>query len=667
MSSLSEQEILREISLDRALGLQMCFPDRHTQKTPAFHVEVVDAWRAADEFVLIEAFRGAGKTTLAEEFLTLEALFKNFSYALIIGETYEKTLPRMEAIKRQLTGNGILARLFGGKQKGGIWRENVVECANGVLLQVGGWDQEFRGFLFNSNRPDRAYLDDVQNKTMCKDSAAVDANWSRVYTELIPCLDPVLRKLRFTQTPLAADCMVRRAKEDPRFVALSFPICNGDIDDPSTESAWPERYPMDWIRAERDSFARQGLLRQFQQEYMLVSAQTQQKPFREDQLRFSAVAPHAWLPRKAIYDPARTMSVKTSDQYGKVVVSRFGTKLIVHESKGAYWKPSEMIADTFDAYERHKGAEICVEENSLEEWLKEPMRAEQLRRGVALPVRTLRAPQEVNKAEFITGLAAFFEAGDVVFVGSRQDHAMLISQLLNFPAGKRDVLNALAYAQRVFAGKPIYEDFTQDNIGVGLEPTRDAQLILCINQKADTTACVLLAVEGQPMTVLADWISTLSPPEAIADAVSLVRAVFPGRRFRAMLPADAYDQQNRNPVVRALSGLKVPAQRGAYPGGARGGLSSMLRTEMRGRRMLLVDQEARTVLHGLAGAYCYAQGRDGRGTSHPESGVYEVACEALECAVAALSYAGQDELPDGVNLSRNAQGAQYMTSLPQRK
>ena len=664
--AVSESDLLREINLNRALGLQLLFPHRHGQASPGMHVEIVDAWRSQDQFVGIEAFRGAAKTTLAEEFLALEAQFANFAYALIVGETYEKTVPRLEAIKRELTGNTAMHRLFGGKQKGGIWKENVIECGNGVMLQVGGWDQEFRGFLFGANRPDRLYVDDVENKTMVKDSAAVDVNWSRFWTELIPCLDVIKRKVRMTGTPLAEDCMVVRAKADPSFTCFRFPICDGDIDDPQTQATWPERYPMEWIRSERDAYARRGLLRSFMQEYMLVSSQTQAKPFREEHFRFQDIAPAGWRPRKAVYDPARTMDVKTSDQFGKVVLSKIGTRLYVHESKGAYWKPSEMIADAFATSEKHGGAEVAIEQNSLEEWLMEPLRAEALRRGRVLPIRKIRAPQDRNKAEFITGMGPFFEAGDVVFVGTRQDHAQLISQLLNFPAGKKDVLNALAYAQRVFSGKPVYDDFSQSNIGVELEPGREAQLVLAVHSKADTTACVLLSIEGQPITVLADWVSTLTPQEAIADAVMLVRAVFPGRKVRSMVPAELHDQQARNPVVRALTAQKLAPQRAAFSGQARGCLSTLLRTEIRGRRMLMVDQSAQTVLHGLSGSYCFAEARDGGWSANVESGLYEVACEALECAVQALQAGGMQELPEGVNVARNAQGMPYMTSLPGR-
>ena len=55
-------------------------------------------------------------------------------------------------------------------------------------------------------------------------------------------------------------------------------------------------------------------LRQFMQEYMLNVDNEDTRPFREEWIRFTDVAPAAWLARKAIYDPARTPNAATSAQ-----------------------------------------------------------------------------------------------------------------------------------------------------------------------------------------------------------------------------------------------------------------------------------------------------------------------------------------------------------------
>src|SRR5882672_11679448 len=158
--ALTNAAALKVISEDRALASAMIFPHRHPQASPPFHVEIMDAWRSSDEFVLVEAFRSAAKSTLSEEFLLLEACFGNFGYCLILGETYTKACQRLEAIKNEAAKNMKLLTLFGklSKTSGGLWNEHQFELPNGVLLEAHGWEEEFRGFKWNDIRPDRAYL-----------------------------------------------------------------------------------------------------------------------------------------------------------------------------------------------------------------------------------------------------------------------------------------------------------------------------------------------------------------------------------------------------------------------------------------------------------------------------------------------------------------------------
>jgi hypothetical protein len=93
-----DHNLLEKISNDRALGSAMLFAHRHPQESAAMHVEMMDLWRSADEFVLIEAFRDAAKSTIAEEAITMEGCFGNFHYMLLIGETYTKACQRLAAI-----------------------------------------------------------------------------------------------------------------------------------------------------------------------------------------------------------------------------------------------------------------------------------------------------------------------------------------------------------------------------------------------------------------------------------------------------------------------------------------------------------------------------------------------------------------------------------------
>jgi len=71
----SPEDMLRSFSNDRALASSVLFSHRHPQKSPRFHVEIMDLWRSADEFVVIEAHREAAKSTISDEFLGLEECY----------------------------------------------------------------------------------------------------------------------------------------------------------------------------------------------------------------------------------------------------------------------------------------------------------------------------------------------------------------------------------------------------------------------------------------------------------------------------------------------------------------------------------------------------------------------------------------------------------------
>lgn len=661
--SVQDKALLRAISDDRALGSAMLFEHRHEFATPEFHVRMMDLWRCSDEFVLIEAFREGAKTTLAEEFLVMEACYGNFFYTIIFGETYAKACQKIEAIAFEASRNLKLRKLFGSKVLSRKPIENKVWFSSGALIEAAGWEQEITGFKYQANRPDRAYLDDVENLERVRSTEAVDASMRKLYREVLPALDKKRRKVRITETPRAVDCMVTRLRTNPDWICASFPICNGDLDDPKTVSAWPDRYPMQWIRAERDRYERAGMLAQFQQEFLLSVDTREAKPFSEDMLRYIDVAPAAWLPRKAIYDPARTPNIGTSARTGKVVVSRMGSKIIVHESGGYFWKPDEIRSDIFSTFERHHCAEVGVEKDSLDEFLLQPIRYEMLRRAVVLPLRALNAPQDRDKESFIMGLQPFMKAGDILLVGGRGMHTQLVAEMLNFPGGKLDILNALAYALRMFSGEPIYQDFGEANIGPAPALKPGERLTTCWNASANEVVCALLQRAGRHYSVSHDFAAGGPTTDAVRAILAELKGLAPRAPIDAYAPAELHDTYTRIALVPALQAERLRPWRGEHYALARGALAEPIRTTIRERRLLTVSKDAPLTLAALACDYRYPVGGTTMRAHEPEPGLSRLIAEALECAYAILAKSTADAA-EGAHFAVNPQGVRYQTALP---
>jgi hypothetical protein len=626
---------------------------------------MIDLWRSADEFVLLEAFRQAAKSTLAEEFLLMEGCFGNFNYCVLFGETYDKACQRLESIVREANGAALVSMFGGSTVLARKPIENKVWFKSGALIEAFGWEQEITGMKYGDSRPDRAYLDDVENVERVRSEGAVLATMKKIYRELMPAMDKNRRKVRITQTPRAADCMVTRLKQDPDWVCRSYPICNGDIDDPATVATWPARYPMSWIRRERDRYASMGMLTEFMQEYMLEVTSVDQKPFTEEMICGVEIAPQAWLPRIAIYDPARTAAVKSSDRTGKVVVSRMGSRIVVHESGGYFWKPDEIVADMFDVNARHVPATIAVETNALDDFIMQPIRSEMMKRGVALPVVGVQAPQDRDKAAFMMGLHPFFKAGDVVLVGGRGCHQALVSEVLNFPGGKDDVLNALAYSLRLFGGQPSYEDFSEANI-VGAEmPTARDTVLMAWNASNAEVVCVALLASGRYLTAVRDWVVPSPLPDAVRVILGDARAAFRGIRLDHYLPEDLMEQWQRIPMVPALRALNVRPIRAGRTSTSRAVAAEALRMEVKHRRWLSVGKDCRHVINALAGGYKYPMMPGGRIGSEPVTGSSRIVAESVETVFSVLQKE-QQSLEVSGHYGYNPQGVKYLTALPER-
>ncbi|MGH8306124.1 MAG: hypothetical protein ACRETG_10985, partial [Steroidobacteraceae bacterium] len=562
--------------------------------------------------------------------------------------------------------------LFGGKVLARKSIENKIWFASGAMLQALGWEQDFQGLKYRDHRPDGAYLDDIENRERVRGASAVQEGMKKLYHELIPALDKKRRRIRFSEVRRAQDCMLTRLSREKKWLYRAFPVCDRDPDDPQAVSLWPERYPMTWVRNEKDTFQSAGMLSEFMQEYMLQAVDFTTKPFKPEQLAELELSPYHWMPRYAIYDPSRstrtrrTLTEVKSDRTGKVVVSRLGSKIMVHESGGHYWQPSELVGDLFATLDAHHPVKIGIEQNSLNEWLAQPIRLEIMRRATPLPLTLLKAPQDRSKEDFILGLQPFAEARDIVLVGGHAAHPELVAEWTNFPIGSRDVMNALAYSLRMFGGIPMYEDFGAANLTDGPDPTTVENLFVGFAANAAEVAAVAVVKEGRRLVVVADWQLSGVLAEAVCTLIFDLRTRFPRARLQAWLPAEVHDQWQRVPLLPALRQEKLTPLRAEHEAVARGCLSDRLRTTWRQQRLLTVDRKAHGTLNALASGYCLPPDREGGTASEPEAGPARLLAEALECMVMALDRREEQSsgFPTGAHLDRSPSGATYVSANP---
>lgn len=645
-----QQQLLVRLGKERELAHQVIFAAKHPQKTPDFHYRVMALWASAAQHVLVMAFRGAGKSTLAEQAIILSACYREFSNCIILGNTWTMAVERLQKIRTEFETNAYLEGLF-GNLVGPTWTDDRLVLANGVVIQALGRGQSLRGTKYIDARPDLAFLDDIEDSDSCANDEAIAKTMRWLLSEVVPAMAPGYR-MRLNGTPLHPSSALMQLARRPSWRVLRVPVKHIDANG-STCAAWPARFPLSEIDRLEKEFAGLGMSRQFAQEYMCEAEDIAGKPF--DRTMFK-VEPRVrlWEAVYSVYDPARTVN-KTSAHTGMVTYSWLGNRLVVWDAVGRFWKPDEIVASMFDVAREYNPTAIFVERNGLEEWLMQPIRQEQARRGFFFPVIPVNAPR--GKENFIMQLQPFFKAGEVIFNKPLPD---LEQQLLNFPTGRIDVPNALAYALSQRPGVPVYEGFNSGNVVEDMPINYNSPLWLAINATAQHTTGAVVQVADGGLNVYADFVREGGPGDSLQGIVADARVVAGRGHCAAMALPRHFDGYDTVGLIPAANHLPLSVRVGGQAQDGRAVIRKLLKETRKGRPAVQVSSAAAWTLRGFAGGFCYfVDKKSGALSDFPVPGAYQTLIEGIE-AVAALTAVAEAE--DERHYAYTLDGRKYLTS-----
>jgi len=653
--------LLRRFLADRSLAHKTLFAHRHKDTTPEFHKEIIDVWTNSSRYALVVAFRGAAKSTLAEEHMILGSCFGEFKYGVIVGNSYPRACERLSAIKHELANNEVLIALF-GDMVGPTWAESEIVLSNGVKIQAFGARQSLRGAKHNDSRPDFVLVDDIEDEELVATEEARRKLMRWIVSSLIPAMDPH-GKLRMIGTPLHPKGAVEIFKKDPQWHAKTFPIRHRDETTGEMKATWPDRFSMEWINDHEKAYANAGNSVEFAQEYLCVAEDAATKPFQTRHIPTQTTCPpFANTPTWIFVDPARTVNAKTSARTGYAAWTWLGNRLLVRKAYGEFHQPDQIISELFKLDEKFSPVSIGIELDGLEEFLNQPLRAAMVERGRTLPIRGMRAPK--GKDQFIMGLQPFFQAGDVMFEEAMPD---LVAELLQFPTGRKDVPNALAYALRMRAGRPVYEDFSQHHINGDIGIVRSSPRYLLLSARGSRVAGCLVQFIGNRLRVLGDWVREGPPSDCLEELVHEAIMKAEGA-VKLAAPAEQFDKYNGFGLPAAARQINLSVERLGSAATCQGSLSQWLRRQIRGEQAIMVHPDARWTVNGFFGGYARAISNSGELAGTPTDDAYKLVMEPLEAFMSWFnlgSLTNQDD--DGRVFATSGDGRQYLTSMSRKR
>lgn len=644
------EAIIEKLARNPRLAHATLFPHRHSDETPHFHLEMIDAWHSADPHVITEAFRGGAKSTIAEEAIVVMACLRKFTNAIILGDNETRAKERLTSIKHELENNPDIEELF-GNLVGDTWTETKIVLTNGVVIQAYGRGQSLRGAKHLAQRPDMAFGDDMESEDdiLTPDAREKFKQW--FLKVVMPALTPTHR-FRIAGTPLHPEAWLVRLKRMAGWTASTYPIRYKDRDN-HWQPTWPARFPLTKIEELEQAYQEAGATQEFAQEYMCQAEDPAIKAFTADLFKVEPTV-RTWHPTYSMYDPARTVKT-TSATTGVVHFSWINNRLMVWDAYGPKWKPDEIIADMFRADELYSPVAIGVERDGLEEFILQPLRQEQVRRAYAIPIRPMKAPK--GKLDFIRSMQPFFKAGEVIFA---KDLPELRAQLLGFPTGAIDIPNALAYALILRPGQPIYEGFSYLNVAEEIFKLPRATMYLAVNATQMFTTAVLVQVNDGVFNVLWDAVRE-GDPGAVLSGIVTDAGLEAGSKSKLYAPPEHFGNYDTVGVRGAARKIPVDLSQSGLGLDGRDEIRALLRRQIRSGPALRVSQKARWTLNAFSGGYCKTVTKNGQLSEFADDGPYKTLMEGLE-SFASLLKMGHlgDEQP--INWQTTSDGRKYISS-----
>ena len=393
--------------------------------------------------------RGFSKTTLTNAVTLYYILFQESRFTVYLSETASHSEMQLANVKRELEGNERIKAIFGElkppERQGRKWTGDIFETITDVVVAARGRGAQIRGMQMNARRPDRIIMDDVEDDESVKTEEQRQKTRDWFYKEVLPAL-PIMDSnatIIALGTLLHIEALLQTLRGDPEWTSVVFGAL--DVDG---EPLWADAMDGDKIERKRQSFARAGQLSSFYMEFFNTPRSEENAKFRQDMIKtwetVGIVGKATDKMNKAIaLDPAISQNRKADYSAIGVVGMERGGWIHVLDMWGRVGAPPRELIDKFFAYGKmwncqQHGVEAIAYQAALVHMLREEM----FRKKYYFEVVEIRHSSQQKKTDRVEGiLQPRFASG---YIYMRQRFETLITQLLDWPNGKKDFPDVLA-------------------------------------------------------------------------------------------------------------------------------------------------------------------------------------------------------------------------------
>jgi hypothetical protein len=454
------------------------FPERfYLPFSEAVHKKIFDLIDGPSQKVAIAAPRGWGKTSIvALALMARWILFHVTGFICYINKSHDAASLQTENLRRELVSNRTIKGFFGHFKQRDVGNSEFEEVfskkawvAYNTLVWPRGAGQQVRGVLFKNDRPGLIVIDDLEDPQKVNNDDIRKGWYEWLYADVIkavPRIGPQAKnwKIVYIDTLKHEDSVLQKLIDSPEWDSIRLEACDDDFHSTAPEFISDAEIAKEWQQhvdaGQTDVFFRE--LRNlpistkdssFRQDYFHYYNLPPDRPVRESDLKLLdvEVQQDQNIETVIILDPAKTVKIHSAESaIIGIGIDLNSARLFIRDIISEKMYPDE-IYDAFFGMAQMLGAKVGgIEETSLNEFIKQPMKNEMFRRGTFLELIWLKArggmTGEKGKPMRIRELVPYYRGGYIYHNASCANTKKLEQQLLMFPRSKLwDIMDALAY------------------------------------------------------------------------------------------------------------------------------------------------------------------------------------------------------------------------------
>jgi len=264
-------------------------------KTPILHLKMLDKLTSNSAYIANLLFRGAAKTTVFMEYLSLYIAvfgelpgFGSVTGIIYVSDSMDNGVKNARKNIEYRYENSEFLKEWIPKA---VFTDKYLEFTNkqgGRLgIKMFGAKTGIRGTKIFGKRPVLAILDDLVSDEDANSKASMITIKDTVYKGVNHALDPTRRKIIFNGTPFNKEDVLVEAVESGAWDVNVWPVCETF---PCTREqfsgAWPDRFSFDFIQSQYNLAVETGKLSSFYQELMIQITSEDERLVQDDEIRW---------------------------------------------------------------------------------------------------------------------------------------------------------------------------------------------------------------------------------------------------------------------------------------------------------------------------------------------------------------------------------------------